>query len=280
VTEARVAMSPREADQEDRPGGAGATRFLVLGCGHTGTTLVSGILHVNGYRSFKVSSLFESLALNALNRAILRGEVADDRPIQAFLARLERRTGGRWALKDPRLCQTAGRFYRNIVAPTKIIFNFRDPGATVRSLRREREEHEPHLSPAEMQAAAEDEYVTRTSGALAFLDAESRSPVLFIRYDDLLARRQDAALARFVGHPLDMSFVQPGKRVSTPIPVSDRVLELHAEVERRYRINQREYPSAADAAPPAAGLTLSTLAQVKTVRALERLRRLAARVGL
>src|SRR3569623_2028788 len=95
------------------------TRFLVIGCGHTGTTLVSGILHINGYRSFEVSSLFESRALNRLNRAILSGEVPDDRPIQDFLTTLERRTGGRWSLKDPRFCEPAPRFYRNNTQPPK-----------------------------------------------------------------------------------------------------------------------------------------------------------------
>ncbi len=65
-------------------------RFLVLGCGHTGTTLISGILHINGYGSFKVSRLFENTRLNDLNRRLLAGADVSEQEIQEFLAAVER----------------------------------------------------------------------------------------------------------------------------------------------------------------------------------------------
>ena len=74
--------------------------FLILGCGHTGTTLISGILHINGYGSSKVSRLFEDEVLNDLNERILVGADVGEREIEDFLATLEKKTQGRWCLKD------------------------------------------------------------------------------------------------------------------------------------------------------------------------------------
>lgn len=254
------------------------TRFLVIGCGHTGTTLVSGILHINGYGSFNVSRLFENLSLNALNRGLLAGKITGDNEVRAFLAEVERRTGGRWSLKDPRLCETAPVFYRNLEHPVKIICNFRDPGATVRSLRREREIHEPHLSPEEMQRAAEEEYLTRTRAALRFLDDINRNPVLYVRYDDLIDRRSDDALSRFVGHPLDMTFIEPAKSRSTPIPVSDAVLGMHAEMERRYAANRQTIIESSVPVRPGRvgrGRSLRTQFFLQSNRIANKLRRIA-----
>lgn len=35
-------------------------RYFVLGCGQTGTTMISGILHINGYRTSNINNLFEN----------------------------------------------------------------------------------------------------------------------------------------------------------------------------------------------------------------------------
>ena len=60
--------------------GTEISRFLILGCGHTGTTLVSGILHINGYGSFKISRLFENADLKLPNR----GTVLVPRELELF----------------------------------------------------------------------------------------------------------------------------------------------------------------------------------------------------
>jgi hypothetical protein len=216
-----------------------ASRFVVLGCGHTGTTLVAGILHINGYGSFKVSGLFENLELNDLNRHLLADGV-DDEAVKDFVAKLERKTGGKWSLKDPRLSETLSAFYRHIRKPVKIIFNFRDPGTTVRSLMKEREMHEKHLTLEESRLSSEEEWLRRNRAALKFLDNDNHSPVLFTRYDDLVDRRLDDALSRFVGHPLDLTFIEPTRRRSSPVAVSAELLDLYAELNRRFEANQRE----------------------------------------
>ena len=216
------------------------SRFLILGCGHTGTTLISGILHINGFGSFNVSRLFENTRLNDLNRRILDGQDVDDSEIGAFIAEVERRTKARWCLKDPRLSETAGRLYPRIPQPLKIILNYRHPGSTVRSLIREREEHESHLSPEEMLASAEEEWLRLNRAALAFLDLENRSPLLITRYDDLVDRGLDELVCRFVGRSLDLSFIEPAKRRSAPLSVRPELLDLYEELNGRYEANRSE----------------------------------------
>jgi hypothetical protein len=216
------------------------SRFLILGCGHTGTTLISGILHINGYGSSKVSRLFEDEVLNDLNERILVGAEVGEREIEDFLATLEKKTQGRWCLKDPRLSETVEQFYRHLHEPVKVIFNFRHPGTTVRSLIKEREMHERWLTSEQMLKSSEDEWMTRNLAAMRFLERENRSPFLMVDYDDLVDRKIDATLCRFVGQPLDLSFITPSKRRSTPVPVRRELLDLYEELIRLREVNNRE----------------------------------------
>ena len=244
------------------------SRFLILGCGHTGTTLISGILHINGFRSFNVSRLFENTRLNDLNRRILDGRGVDDSEIVAFIAEVERRTNGRWCLKDPRLCETAGRLYPHIPQPLKIIFNYRHPGSTVRSLIREREEHESHLTPEEMQASAEEEWLRLNRAALAFLDRENRSPLLISRYDDLVDHALDHVVCRFTGRSLDLSFIEPTKRRSVPVSVRQELLDLYEELDERFEANRSEILGTTSPVPVrvTSGPTIRTRAHVQANR--------------
>jgi hypothetical protein len=215
-------------------------RFLILGCGHTGTTLISGIFHINGYGSFKISQDFENLDLNALNQQILSGSDVSDDDIKAFITAVEKRTGGKWSLKDPRLSETISRFYRHVSQPVRIVFNYRHPGATVRSLIKDRETYEAFLTPEQMLKSAEEEWLRRNRAILNFLDTENRSPLLMINYEGLVDRKLDQTLCRFVGHPLDLSFIEPKKRHSAPMLVNDDLLELYEILNRRSEDNHRE----------------------------------------
>jgi hypothetical protein len=240
--------------------GRPVSRFLVLGCGHTGTTLISGILYINGYRNFKVSRLFENLELNDLNQRILDGFDVTETDIRDFIIAVERRTKGKWSLKDPRLSETVPRFYRHIHHPVKIIFNYRDPGATVSRLIKDKQMFESSLTPEEMVKGAEDEWLRRNRAVLKFLDSENRSPVLMTHYDDLVDRRLDETLCRFVGHPLDLSFIDPKKRRSRPVPVGQELLDLYDDLNRRLETNREEILRTTEPIPLKAGrrLTLRT----------------------
>ena len=161
--------------------------------------------------SVKVSRLFENLRLNDLNQEAPGRLGGRTRKTRLRFMEVERRTEGRWCLKDPRLSETAHHFYRHISAPLKVIFNYRHPGSTVRSLIREREEHESYLTPEEMLASAEKEWLGRNRAALEFLDRENRSPLLITRYDDLVDRDLDETLCRFVGRSLDFELHRAGE---------------------------------------------------------------------
>ena len=130
-----------------------------IGCGHTGTTLVSGILHINGYGSFDEIRLFESTRLNEINeRSISVGAPDTETDIRA----VPRGPGAAhpWAAgvsRYLRLSWIAGSFYLLVDGAVGVIFNFRDPGSTVRSLIKEREMHEPYLTPGEMLRDSENE---------------------------------------------------------------------------------------------------------------------------
>jgi hypothetical protein len=216
------------------------SRFLVLGCGHSGTTLIGGLLHINGYRSFRVSRLYENVALNELNQRILDGHHVPDHSIRAFISAVEEKTHGKWALKDPRLSETIERFYPHFREPLKIIIHYRRPDATVRSLLRDLELFESTLSSAEMHERAEEEWLRRNHAILKFVDSHNRDPVLFTNYDDLVDRKLDEALCRFVGHRLDLSFIQPKKRHETSLTVRNELYDLYDELNRRFSANQDE----------------------------------------
>jgi len=245
--------------------------------------LISGILHINGYGSFKISPDFENMDLNALNQKILSGSDVSHEDIRAFLAAVERRTGGKWSLKDPRLSETISRFYPYAYAcqPLKIIFNYRHPGATVRSLIKDRETHEAFLTPEEMLKSAEEEYLRRNRATLNFLDTENRSPVLMIHYDDLVDRKLDEALCRFVGHPLDLSFIEPKKRHSAPMPIDKVLLDLYKDLNRRLEDNEQEVSRTTKPVPVRAirGLTPRTRIHVVSNRLINSVRWRVDRIG-
>jgi hypothetical protein len=224
------------------------TRFLILGCGHTGTTLVSGIFHINGYGSFNVSRLFENREMNELNRRLLKNEAVSEDEIKAFLGKLESKSHGKWSLKDPRLSETVSTYYRHIETPVKIVFHFRDPRPTVSHILAERRLYRPDLSEKELLESAEGEWLRCNRAILNFLDNENTSPNIITDYDDILDGRFHGLLCRFVGHPLDLSFIQRSKRRAKPMDVSRELLDLHKEIRSRYEMSSKHIIATTDPA--------------------------------
>jgi hypothetical protein len=236
------------------------SRFLVVGCGHTGTTLISGILHINGYGSFDVSPQFENRRLNRLNDRLLDGSSPDEREIVDFFADVERRTGGRWALKDPRLSETIERFFPRLPHPVGIVFNFRDPGSTVDTLYRERQMFLRHMTHEEMVTDSEDEYLRRNRAVLRFMDEHGAVPVLMVNYDELVNGSMDEVVCRFVGRTLDTSFADVSLRRARPMPVRQELTDLYHELLGRYEKNRADILRTSDPVPLAAhrGRTVRT----------------------
>ena len=228
--------------------GEKTTRFIVMGCGHTGTTLVSGILLFNGFRNYNLCGDLENRELNTLCYRILNGGEVADNEISDFLDRLEQRSGGRWSLKSPHLADVISRINPLIKKPVKIIYHVRAPGPTVAHLLNERRRNWPEVPDAQRLVSAENEWLQRNRACLSFLDGMCQSACLITDYDEIIEGKQDELLCRFVGESLDLSFVEPRKRRSSPMEVSPELIELYAEISaRRFRNNAeilQNYPVA------------------------------------
>ena len=214
------------------------TRFVVLGCGHTGTTLLSGIFHISGFESAQVNSLFESEPLLELDKRLLSGAGESVyAEFENFFHILEDKTKGRWCIKDPRLSLTIHKVYPLMPKPIKILYNFRDPRNTVKHLLKERERHCPDMTPSEAFADAENEYYERNKSILEFIDTHPEISYLTVNYDDLVDGKLRDVIDRFVGKRMNYTFIQPYKRKSPPIEVSHEIIALYKSIMDLYSRN-------------------------------------------
>lgn len=96
-----------------------------------------------------------------------------------------------------------------------------------------------NLSDEQNLAWCEDIYVKRNQNSLDFIKAHPQIPALFIHYDDLVDRKLDHVISRFVGKELNYSFVNPKKRRSKPLSlsISNEALNLYEEMLTMYRQN-------------------------------------------
>lgn len=209
-------------------------RIMVIGCGHTGTTLVSGILHSNGYGNPDITSLFENGRLNSLNQRILEGVDVGNDEISRFFEQVEVFSKGRWVLKDPRSSETIEKLLPFMPRVFRVIYNFRNAGSTIRHLYEERVRYEPGLSDDQRMASAEDQYLRQNRAAMRFLERHPDIEFLVLDYDDLVDRKLDSILNRFIGRRLDFGFLNPRKRRSMPLDVSNEVKEQEREIRKLY----------------------------------------------
>ena len=131
-----------------------------------------------------------------------------------------------------------------------------------------------HLTAEQMQASAEEEWLSRNRAALAFLDGKNRSPLLITRYDDLVDHQLDEVLCRFVGRSLDLSFIEPSRRRSAPVSVGQELLDLYEELNARYEVNRSEILETTKPVPvrPTSGRTARTRIHVETNRIVNGIR--------
>lgn len=210
-------------------------RFVILGCGHTGTTLIGGILYMSGYGGYKASKEFERLVLNRITAHLLENSSSADWLASAtdFFQRLEHRTKGRWAIKDPKLCDLLDELYPLIPKPVKVVFNYRNPRHTVSHLMK----HRTTLSDQKALESAEEEWFRRNARVLQFLSDHPDVEHLIVNYDDLVDRKLVGVIDRFVGSRLNYSFISPTKRKSPPMEVSPQLIDLYQEISALYRHN-------------------------------------------
>ncbi len=218
-----------------------SNRIIVLGCGHTGTTLISGILHLNGFGFKKVSTQFEPLRLNELTaRAKKEGLTKEiKKHIEKFFKSLDKKENKNWAVKDPKLCYWIDEIDNVIPKPYKVIFNFRKPGSTVQHLADDRVEFEG-MSRKKAREDAESHYLLKNKNVMDFLKKKSKSEnkkLLYVNYDDLVDRYLVNIIDRFVRKKLNYGFIKPRKRKAKEINVSEEVQKIYARAMKNYMNN-------------------------------------------
>lgn len=221
------------------------TRFVVVGCGHTGTTLLSGIMKSNGFGSLgELSKTCESKALNRLNELLYEREITPRLryAIDDFLEQLEAHTKGKWCLKDPLFSYTLPLIYPRIRHPVRLLFNFRHPGSTVEHLRRDRMKN-GYLTSSEAlrHLSSEKEWVAKTEAVLGFISAHPELEYLLVDYDDLVDGKIRQVLEAFVGSRLCFGFVNPSKRKSPKVEVSQHLLDIYSTLRNRIEENHSRF---------------------------------------
>ncbi|MFC1497321.1 hypothetical protein ACFLS1_02460 [Verrucomicrobiota bacterium] len=211
------------------------TRYIVLGCGHTGTTLISGIMHRSGFWGCDIEEHFESLPLTAINEGIKCGNINKEYEIRRFFQCLEKQSCGVWTLKDPRNAETIFTLNDYINTPFSIILNFRHPANTIKHLMMY--DYDGLKGEVEKKKFCEKQYMRLYKNSLDFIAAHPEIPVLIVHYDDLVDRKLDHVISRFIGKEADFSLINPKRRRSEPVEVSPEVNGLYEEMLVLYRRN-------------------------------------------
>jgi len=206
---------------------------IILGCGHTGTTLISGILHLNGYKTDCVDNLYENPELVRINKEILQNNINKDR-IKNFFKEINKKNKY-WTLKDPRLSDTIDILYNYIDVPVRYIYNFREPGSTVNHLIKEYKNAE--MSYKDKLKASENEWYSKNIKILNFLSKLEKNDYIIINYDDLIELKLNSIINRFIGKKLNYGFIKPKKRKSKSIKVNKKLIDLYTEINKKYEEN-------------------------------------------
>ena len=217
------------------------SRFVILGCGHTGSTLVSGIFKISGFKTIGFpTSTFESRYINEVCNWLYERRIGinEKYTVKHMIAALEKETNGQWCIKDPLLSFLMDTIYPYINNPIKIIFNIRNPNNTVTHLIEERKKWRPDLSFVQAKKSAEMEWLRKNKAVIDFLGA-NEIPFLIIDYDDLLEKKLTDLLDRFVGKPMNYEFINPKKRRAGPSIVSDEITKFYQKLQFEMKRNHK-----------------------------------------
>ncbi len=235
----------------------GRANVLVMGCGRSGTSMVTGMLSDAGWyvgenpypaRTANAKGFFETAEVNGINEYLLVPAVSHEAPkrrmqhwlshapealdlevpdgIRARMDQLGQK--GPFAYKDPRFCYTLDA-WRPSVPDAKFVCIFREPAATAASI---------------MKEVGGEEYLQGCgidfAGALnvwnamyrRILDDHSQTGQwLFLHFDELFTRQGVEKLEAFVGAPVAADFPEArlkSSRSEEPIPaeIADTFAEL------------------------------------------------------
>jgi len=209
-------------------------RIIVLGCGHSGTTLLSGLLYFNGYKMLSPPTYnFECYFLNRLNEKILneKNDYFKRKNIQYYIDKLEENTQGKWLMKDPLLNYLIKDYDSVIQKDYKVLFIYREPGKVINHLFNELKGYMIELADEDIMKMAKKQWINSNESVLSFLRATKRE-VLLINYQDLLNYENIHYLEYFLGHKLYMNFVNKKLNRSQNIEIESEFLELYNKLEK------------------------------------------------
>ncbi|MEM9800499.1 MAG: glycosyltransferase [Planctomycetota bacterium] len=256
-----VATAPaRTAPIADLPGDR--SDIVVLGCGRSGTSMVTGMLASAGWyvgdrphpaRDANPKGFFETPEINGINEFLLSGTVTGEAPLRrmqhwlahapeplefevdrALRERMDRLgERGPFAYKDPRFCYTLGA-WRPSLEGAKFVCVFREPGACAESILKECATAD-YLSGVEMDR----ERALRVWNAMyrRILDEHVHDgDWLFVHFDELLTPAGVERLESFVGAPVAADFPEARfKRSRSHGAVPDEIARTYDELCSRAR---------------------------------------------
>ena len=231
---------------------------IVVGCGRSGTSMVAGLLASAGYfmgpnlhppREANPTGFFEGEVVKDVNEALLDPLVGPDGRTQLGSRWLETipqsvsvpkaeganaRTIRRlvahrpFAFKDPRFCYTLSAWRPFLPSGTAFVCVFREPGRTVTSLLRERNEA-PWLRDVHLDAVgAEGLWNTMYRRVLDEHLLVGRW--LFLHYDQVLAGPGVSRLSRHVGTRLSSLILRADLKRSTDRQTHESLRVTYAEL--------------------------------------------------
>ena len=212
------------------------TRFVIVGSGRSGTSLLSQIFHTNGFASFDWNLHFESWPLVKLNERVLSEGWNDElsRAYEDFFSKLERVCRGCWCIKDPRLSVTIQHLHPIIPSPYKLLMAIRDPTYTIGHLVEIRVK-QLGMSREAAIVDAETLWCDRVEAVLRFIEQHPDIDLLLVDYDNLVDGKLYDIINRFVGQRMTYQVINPARRKAVPIKVNDRVLQFHEQLHTLYR---------------------------------------------
>lgn len=204
-----------------------------MGCGHSGTTLLSGLMYFNGYKMLSPPTYtFECYYLNRLNEKILSEEniFFKRKNIQFYLDNLENYIKGKWVLKDPLLNFLIEDYDNLIKDDYKILVIYRNPGKVINHLYKALKTHISDKEDSEILEMAKKQWLYSNEKILQFIN-KTNGEYYIIDYDDLLTYKHIDKLELYLGHNVNMNFVNKKLNKSKELDIESDFIEMFNKLE-------------------------------------------------
>lgn len=249
-----------EVDRAADPTGAARANVLVMGCGRSGTSMVTGMLADAGWyvgddpysgRAANPKGFFETAEINGINEHLLATTVTNEAPLRrmqhwlayapepldlrvdgALRGRMDRLGAkGPYAYKDPRFCYTL-EAWRPSLPDAKYVCIFREPAVSAASILKECASAD-YL--ADMDVDFDRAVDVWDAMYRRVLDDHSKEGEwLFLHFDEALTPEGVRRIEEFVGAPVAADFPEARLRRSAStrsVPAS--VARTYAELCER-----------------------------------------------